>query len=263
MLSLAQQEASKRLWDELADFPASAADDALLHLMRTMSGWMASGDVAWIGMVRLQRDTKARNDPQHGWRALAVRRLNPAPVIAARSQRAVRDQDTAPPMTTTAATAGAGHLRVRRLHDGFVDLRAFKKTEPYRLLYEEPGISDRMFAGIPIHNDAETYVLFDRYGDARRFSKNDADWASFTMRGLKWFFRELMLSHGLLVAREPLVLMERRIVRLLLTELTEKEIAAELGHSPQTTHKYITAILRKFGVRGRTGLMALWLGRRA
>jgi DNA-binding CsgD family transcriptional regulator len=57
--------------------------------------------------------------------------------------------------------------------------------------------------------------------------------------------------------------MERRIVSLLLTDRAEKEIAAELGQKPATTHKYITGILRKFGVRGRTGLMALWLGRRS
>ena len=86
-------------------------------------------------------------------------------------------------MTTTAAAAGAGKFRVRRLHDRFVDLRAFKKTGPWRVLYKDAGITDRMFAGIPIHADAETYILFDRYGSAPRFSKRDAERAGLALRG--------------------------------------------------------------------------------
>jgi len=83
----------------------------------------------------------------------------------------------------------------------------------------------------------------------------------YTMRGLKWFHRELLLANGLLIAEKSLSPSERRIVRLMLTDRTEKEIAIELGQSPKTTHKYITEILRKFGVQGRTGLMARWLNR--
>ena len=47
----------------------------------------------------------------------------------------------------------------------------------------------------------------------------------------------------------------------LLTERGEKEIARDLDLTPATTHTYITALYRKFGVSGRAGLTALWLGR--
>jgi len=46
-----------------------------------------------------------------------------------------------------------------------------------------------------------------------------------------------------------------------LTGLPEKEIAAAQGHSYHTTHEYVSAIFRKFGVSNRSALMALWLGR--
>jgi PAS domain S-box-containing protein len=52
---------------------------------------------------------------------------------------------------------------------------------------------------------------------------------------------------------------ERKVLELLLTEATEKQIAERLGLAVSTTHSYITGIFRKYGVRGRAGLMSLWL----
>jgi hypothetical protein len=49
------------------------------------------------------------------------------------------------------------------------------------------------------------------------------------------------------------------VLRLLLTDRSEKEIAERLGIGWRTTHDYTVSILRKFGVRGRVGLMASWL----
>lgn len=256
-----QRESIHVLWDELADFPASQADAALTHLMGRFSQWLRADDVVWVGAVRLNGGAAARRDPQRGWRGMAVRHLRANPLLAERSQRAAQEQDTDPGMTTRALVAGAGAFRVHRLHDGFIEVAAFKRSAHYRVFYREMGIADRMFTGFPINADTESFFLFDRMGDGPRFSAADAELVGYAMRGLKWFHRELLLSHGLLVAQEPLGAMERRLVRLMLTHRTEKEIAAVLGQSPKTTHKYITDILRKFGVRGRTGLMALWLGR--
>lgn len=64
---------------------------------------------------------------------------------------------------------------------------------------------------------------------------------------------------GRLAEGKPLAPREREILALLLTEATEKQIADQLGLAFSTTHSYITAIFRKFGVRGRAGLMSLWL----
>ncbi|WP_144113186.1 PAS domain S-box protein [Paraburkholderia sp. BCC1886] len=52
---------------------------------------------------------------------------------------------------------------------------------------------------------------------------------------------------------------ERKVLELLLTEATEKQIAERLGLAVSTTHSYITTIFRKYSVRGRAGLMSLWL----
>lgn len=52
---------------------------------------------------------------------------------------------------------------------------------------------------------------------------------------------------------------ESKVLQLLLTEAAEKQIAEQLGLATSTTHSYITSVYRKFGVRGRAGLMSLWL----
>lgn len=257
-----RMEEAHRLWDELADFPASECEDALRHLMRRFAEWLKADDVVWVGAARLSRGAAARRDMQLGWRGLAIRHFQMDPTTVRASAVAARTQDTDPGMTTRALVANAGQFRVHRLHDGFVDIEAFKSTSHYRAVYQSAGILDRMFIGFPMNADAESFFLFDRKRVRRRFSDADAQLAAYAMRGLKWFHRELLLSNGLHLANEQLSVTERRIVSLLLTDRTEKEIAAQLGQAPATTHKYITGILRKYGVRGRQGLMALWLGRR-
>lgn len=63
-------------------------------------------------------------------------------------------------------------------------------------------------------------------------------------------------------APTPLSRQERRVLDLLLTDAPEKEIAQALGLAESTIHSYVASIFRKFGVRGRKGLMSLWLQHR-
>lgn len=249
-----------KLWDELARYPASRAEDALRHMMRTLCDWTSCQDATWVGMARMKEGAEVRWEAQRTWKTVAVRRLNPEDEDRTHGRGKQRRNEGAAPLMTV----GTGKFRVRRLHDGLADMQEFKKTEPYRLLYEEPGISDRMFVSVPIHRNAESYMFFDRHGAALRFSDEDAELVAHTLRGLRWFFRELMLSNGLLPAEEPAVMlrpMEQRILQLLLTDKSEKEIAEAVGQSPKTTHKYVTEIFSKFRVKGRIGLMSLWLER--
>ena len=259
-LSETDIERAHRLWDELADFPASQTDGALLHLMKTMQGWLDTDNVIWVGAARLAQGKAAKLDSLSGWRGLSVRHLVLDPVQAEISRRAAAEQDTDPGMTTRALADGTGKFRIHRLHDGFIDLKAFKRSGHYYAQYEVTGIRDRMFVGIPVNEDAESFFLFDRMRQTPRFTIRDTEIVAYAMRGLKWFQRDLLLSHGLLLATAPVTATERRILHFLLTDRTESEIARELGQAPKTTHKYITEILRKFGVRGRTGLLVLWLG---
>ncbi|MCC8392568.1 PAS domain S-box protein [Paraburkholderia sp. MMS20-SJTR3] len=75
-------------------------------------------------------------------------------------------------------------------------------------------------------------------------------------RDVTEFHRRKAMPPTLLAVLAPY---ERKVLDLLLTEATEKQIAEQLGLAVSTTHSYITGIFRKYGVRGRAGLMSLWL----
>ena len=115
----------------------------------------------------------------------------------------------------------------------------------------------------PVNEDAESWFGIHRALDCPPFTEAERDVIAYALRGIKWFHRQLMLSHGLLLAATPLTPNERRVLHLLLTGRSEKLIAAELDRSYHTVHECVTAIFRKFGVNNRAALMALWLGKAA
>jgi DNA-binding CsgD family transcriptional regulator len=254
-----ERERVHALWDALADFPAARIDEARDHLMRTLCGWVGADNAVWIGAVRMAHHAAAARDPQHGWRGRMTHRLVPMPEIAEAARLAMFTQDSDPAMTSCAIAAGAGRHRVQRLRDGFVDFAAFSKTRHYRLFYEGMGIRDRIWVASPVNADAESYFLFDIHAGRRRFSAADAGLAYDVLRGLKWFHRSLMLSYGLMLAQTALSPTQRRVLALLLTGKSEKEIAHDLSLTPGTTHQYVVELFRKFMVNSRAGLMALWL----
>ncbi len=248
-----------QLWDELADIPAARSDRALEHLMRTLCRWLRADDACWIGAVRMARGQAAGRDVLHGWRARATHALQEGPARLRLAQQAIREQEYDPGLSTIALVEGAGKFRVHRLRDGFVDFERFRRTRHFQTYYHDLGVSDRLFTVFPIHADAESYIYFDSHRPRRRFSRRDAALAGEVMRGLKWFHRNLMLSHGLPLAEQPLTPTQHRLLRQLLSGGSETHIAERMKLTRATTHTYITRLYRQFGVNSRAALTALWL----
>lgn len=255
-----QQSETFQLWDQLADFGAGNAAKALKHLMEVMARRMAADDILWVGAVRIAQSAKARRDPLRGWRVRTFQHLRERAELENNSSDAMREQEVDPGMTTRAMADSAGTFRVHRLRDGFVDYAAFKRTAHYRKYYLDPGLQDRMWAAFPVSPDSESVFVADIYHPRGRFSDDDVSLFGGMLRGLKWFHRQLFLAQGLHQIDTPLPPSQRRVLNCLLSELSEKQIAAKLGLTPGTTHQYAVEIYRRFGVNGRAGLMALWLG---
>ena len=93
----------------------------------------------------------------------------------------------------------------------------------------------------------------------RPFTQDEIACAAYALRGIKWFHHQLLLGNGLLVASQPLTPTERRVLQLLLTKASEKDISRQLEIALSTAHEHITRIFRKYGVRSRAELMTLWL----
>lgn len=257
-----------RLWDELSDFDVASANQALNHLFLRMCRWLKAENAFWIGAVRVMRGSPAARDPMSGWRAGALEVLDTAYSVEKIRKRGLRTLQSAgtsrdPGDTSRALAAQAGKFRVYTLQSGeLVDLLAFRQTEHYEVNYRQRGLSDRLWVVFPVNADAEAYYCFDKYGRRRRFSENEVALARHALRGIKWFHRQLLLMHGLGITEKPLAPAERKVLRWLMTDLDERAIAERVGFTQGSVHQYIVTLYRKFGVRSRSALISLWLGRK-
>jgi len=248
------------LWDELADFDAARSDEALTHLMGRLCTLAGAWNITWMGAVRL--DATFPGDPIKGWRPRSIRHLHPSPPLedAVREQMEKLEQGVMD-ITTIRNAEGAGAFRANRLCD-LVGPEWFESLY-YRAFYQGVGTADTVWVAFPVNEDAESWFGIHRAPDCLPFTEGERDVIAYALRGIKWFHRQLLLSHGVLVAATSLTPTERKVLHLLLTGLPEKRIAAELGRSYHTTHECVTAIFRKFGVNNRAALMPLWLGQAA
>ena len=283
--ALAVDDAAFALWDRLAAFPLVATDAQLQYLLRWLARRIDADNVIWIGAVRVLRGARAKDDPFLGWRLRGRTTLRVEPqayreqhqryyatdhygrLTRGYYERSHRDDVRLvhAGMTGTASLAGAGAFRAHRLRDpDFLDFAAFRRTEHYRLYYRIPGIIDRLTVGFPVHADAESFFLIDRYRErpdgarGRPFAQRDVAAAAGALRGVRSLHRQLMMSHGLISGDKLLSPVERHILFGLLRGDTEREIAAGLGQKPATVHKYVGELHARFGVGSRAGLMALW-----
>lgn len=254
------QDRTHSLWDELADFQAAQAEESLHHLMRGLCRLVDAQTANWIGAVRMASNIP--HDPVKGWRPRTIIHLDPYPQLHVAVQEQTKQLEAGEvDLTTVRNVATAGTFRANRLAD--LAPPEWFESAYYRKYYLGMGRVDAIWAGVPVNEDAETYFGIFRDTQHAPFTPEERDTLAYALRGLKWFHRQQMLSRGLLVASSPLTLVERQVLSSLLNGKTEKEIAAIQGQSPHTTHEYVTAIYRKFGVKNRASLMALWLGKAA
>ncbi|OIR14879.1 bacterial regulatory protein, luxR family [mine drainage metagenome] len=277
-----RDEALFELWDRLGRYGAAETDAALKYLIEWIAARFDADNVIFCGALRVQSAAAAKCDPFLGWR-LRVRRPLRADSAAYRRQlesyllrehygkltptyyrRSHHEQQEAHVgMATRALLSAAGKFRVHRLRDGWIDLKAFRRSLHYRLYYAEQGIADRIWIGIPVTSRHEAFFLVDRHqrpGARRRpFTAEEATCAGHAARGAMELLRRLFLDHGLLLNAKPFSPRERQILHALLTGRTEKEIAGHAGLKPATLHQYVKGIYGRLQVKSRAELMSLWL----
>lgn len=246
------------LWDEIASYEAAQTDVALTHLLNRVAGMLNAQNAYWFGAVRV---ADAESDPLLGWRPRGIRYLTPLPDDSTFTKDRIRSLDRGGVDEATVAHARlSGTYRACRLRD-LVSEEWFL-GDTYKG-YLGRGVHDSLVVGAPVSPLAEGYYGFLRMRPDDPFTEHERDLAFYAMRGLTWFHRQVLLSQGLLIARKPLTPIERKVLAKLLTDQSEKLIAQELGVSPSSLHTYVRDVLKKFGVSGRKGLTALWLGRQS
>jgi len=246
------------LWDELAEFPVSECDAALTHLLSRLCSIFGAQNALWSVVVRLP--SPASGDALNGWRPRLVRLLKPLPPVAASVQEQF-DKLWSPSVDISQVLAVAGDetFRIRLLFEALPP--EWFGGAHYRRHYLGVGHSDSMSMRCALNEDVRIHLFIFRGIEAPRFAPEDKDTFALTLRGLKWFYRQQLLSHGLLIANAPLTATERKVLLELLAGKLEKEIASDLDHSQNTTHIHVKSIYSKFGVHNRAALTSLWLGR--
>ncbi|MBN9019187.1 MAG: helix-turn-helix transcriptional regulator [Rhizobiales bacterium] len=251
------QERIHLIWDTLSDFEARQTEQAADFLMGALCELSGAWNSTWAGAVRL--DGSGRKDPLQGWRVGAVQAL--VPIVPAPDEQHFRDilkvwerREIDPSFLLPMRDVGTFRTYSfrRELAPDWFGSPFFERH------YGRVGIHDAVFVAFPINEDCESHFGFY---SGEVFSDVAIARLTYALRGIKWFQRRMMLGHGLLTASAPLTPMERRILQLLLTEASEKEIGRLLDIAPSTAHQHVTSVFRKFGVRSRAGLMSVWLNR--
>jgi len=246
------QEAIHGLWDELSDFDLSQFPAAIERLMAFHAGRDGIINLTWAGAVRLTSGERALSDDlMRRWRVAASHSLLPwVPPPHRIWDRPESDPSFELPLR------GLGRFRSYSFRHEMPE--AWFHTPFYRDHYGAYGIADAAFVAFPLNADCESHFGF---WASAPLSEETVSRLAYGLRGIKWFHRHLMLSHGLLIASAPLTPTERKVLALLLTEATEKRIADQLALAASTTHQHVVSLFRKFGVRTRAGLISLWLNR--
>jgi DNA-binding CsgD family transcriptional regulator len=253
----ALREEIHRVWDELADFGANQSSQAVARLMAFLCDRSEAWNATWAGAIRV--DGSGDDDPLQGWRVGAVQALHgvaphPDEGHFKETLRAWDRRDIDPSFLLPMRNVGAFRtysFRRELSEDWFGS--AF-----YQSHYASVGTFDAVFVAFPLNQDCESHFGFY---SRRTFADEEITLFAYALRGLKWFHRHLMLSRGLMMASTPLTTAERKVLHLLLTEASEKQIAQQVEMTPATVHQHVVRIYRKFSVGSRAGLMSLWLNR--
>lgn len=251
-------DAIASLWDELADFALGDSEQAVTHLLTRLCDIAGAQNALWSVTVRLP--SPGAGDPLNGWRPRLVRLLRPLPLVAASVQEQF-DTLWSPALDISQILAVAGDevFRTRLLFEALPP--EWFDGAHYQRHYLAVGHADSMSMRYAVNEDVRLHLFLFRDTQAPRFTAADQAPFALALRGLRWFYRQQLLGHGLLVANAPLTAMERKVLLELLGGRTEKAIAPILGQSPNTTHIHVKSIYAKFGVHNRAALTSLWLGR--
>lgn len=248
------------IWDKLAEYPANQPQKSLKFLLESLSKLINADHGYWLSAIRMD-DVDEQNDLMCGWR--------PGPIFYYKElllDKAVYEHGKK--HMHAGKIEGIGETTINHLkHTGkfrsvlLRDLVSPKYFESghFEVFYKSRNITDALFVVAPVNVSTEVYFGFNRVGQTAPFNEAERDLAATALRGLNWFHKRVLLSHGLLVAEKALTPTEKKVMHMLLSDLPEKEIADRLGQKQATTHKHISNIYRKFNVNSRAALMTIWL----
>lgn len=248
------------LWRELADAPACECDAALRRCLERLCGLIGADNIHWVAACR--PPGSGTGGPMLGWQIKDTAYLHDGERLRTVAREVVHrlsEGETDPLALAVARNAGTTRSQLR---EELVDDETWRNCWFINEVRAADRVGDRL-GGAFAFADCESHFFLERGRGDRAFDADARDLLHFFLLGSGTFQRELLLSRGLAEASSPFSQRERDVLKLLLTDATEKEIAQRLGIGYRTVHQHAGSIYVKLGVRGRQGLMARWLRYRA
>lgn len=244
------------LWRELTEAPAAEGDAALRHCLARLASHIGASNAVWVAS---SRETAATTNAMAGWRIRVAEHLHcrdERQQMARALTGALAAGESDP--FVDAIVRNAGRTRCHLRHE-LVDDAVWHGSWFVREALADERIDDRLSGSFAAAPGCEAHLALDRRRGERPFGERERDLLGFFLVGSATFQRELLRARGLLGAEAPLSAREHDVLRLLLSDACEKEIAQRLNIGHRTVHQHAASLYAKFGVRGRVGLMALWL----
>lgn len=246
------------LWNTLAAVPDNAARLMLKQYLFGMGELLQARSFFAVLAGRQEVDL---SDPLHGFRVVDYFPHGAdgnTEIAIVDDYAAVEENITMDPATVRLVTEETGPRAYRR---NTLMRPEDPPDSPGRWLEQVLGIAERLVAAVPISENAELFVGFDRQVGEELFSDRDLALLRASLHGIERMATNVALGYGLLPGATLLSPREREIVAHLLDGWTEQRIADELEISKGTAHQYVVSAYRKLGVRSRGALAALWIHR--
>jgi DNA-binding CsgD family transcriptional regulator len=256
------------LWEDVAAFSVADSTSALRQLLVRLCEMIGASDATWFAMnqydvskVRsMMLPFQAITSEMDGWMPSATFCLGPEKTQESEIERwfMYAKKEGIDPMVNFIFTR-SGHTRSCIRHDVMTDSEWDDHwySQKFLAFY---GVGERMMMTVPVNEHCESYFMIDRPIGAPAFTTDDKYLFHHVLAGIPQLHKLLCMERGVIGLSEPLTGRESETYRLLLTPLSEKEIAEEMKLSVHTVHDYARRLYQKLGVKGRVGLMSMLLG---
>lgn len=244
-------------YQQLAQFTQTDAHAAMNYVMQYACEHLNAKQAYWLCAVRLSDQD---NDLLQGWRPIKIHYLYADKTRQAQFIKHCELVERGE-IDSSIVNNVQNHGRFRVNITSQMQSEQWFNSAFYNEFYLPMGISDLLCSATPIADDIECWLCFERKDPATPyFSATEQAWLATVVSPLAWLHQRMTLFEGVKLLQKPLTPAEKNILPLLLNGDSEQAIAAQTGLKITTVHTYATRIYRKYDVKGRVGLMALWLG---
>lgn len=258
----------QELWAEVSRFPVWDTTAALRCFLSGVCKILDAKEATWMvtrKQAKLPREISSDHyqtifEAMGGWSPMTAEYLNSGKEFKRVADRWLMyaRKDGIDPMGKMIMKDAGKHPRACIRQDVSTD-QEWAEHWMSRKFLEFYGVGERLIAALPLSEICESFMIIDRPLNEEPYLPEDRDFMKFAIASVPGLQKRLCLERGLLGSSSALSNRETDTYRLLLTDLSESEIAEKLGLSIHTVHDYARQLYRKFKVKGRVGLMAMVL----